>query len=119
MLEPEQHDWIVHRHLASDASVLEVIDDQGVHAHEYTGLKVGAHAREWYRSTKNAHGSVEGETRWTRTLAREGWDIRTETRTLMRSDAENFYLEGDLDAFEDGDRVFCRTWSRTIPRDLA
>jgi hypothetical protein len=119
MLKPEQHDWIVHRHLASDASVLEVIDDQGVYAHEYSGLEVGVHAREWYRSTNNDHDTVEGETRWTRTLAREGWDIRTETRTLMRSDRENFYLEGDLDAFEDGDRVFCRTWSRTIPRDLA
>jgi len=118
MLEPEEHDWIVHRHLARDASVLEVINDQGLYAHEYTGLKVGAHAREWYRSIGNDHGSVEGETRWTRTLSREGWNIRTETRTLMRSDTENFYLEGDLDAFEDDDRVFCRTWSRTIPRDL-
>jgi hypothetical protein len=37
----------------------------------------------------------------------------------MRSDAENFHLEGDLDAYEGDDRVFCRTWSCTIPRDLA
>ncbi|QIQ85376.1 CocE/NonD family hydrolase [Erythrobacter sp.] len=119
MRTPEEHDWIVHRHLARDSSVLEVINDQGVYAHEYPGLEVGAHAREWYRSVGNDHASVEGETRWTRSLSREGWNIRTETRTLMRSDSVNFYLEGDLDAYEDGDRVFCRTWSRTIPRDLA
>ena len=118
MLEPEQHDWFVHRNLATDASELEVIDDQGLYRHEYTGLDVGVSAREWYRSRGNDFSSIEGETRWVRSLARGDWKIHTETRTVMTSNADNFYLQGDLDAFENEDRVFCRTWSRTIPRDL-
>lgn len=41
MIQPDQHDWIVHRYLGSDASELELIDEQGVYAHEYPGLEVG------------------------------------------------------------------------------
>jgi predicted acyl esterase len=119
LLEPEQHNWLVHRNLALDSSELEVIDDRGIHRHENTGLMVGTTAEEWYRSVANDFNSVQGETRWVRTLARgEDWRIRTETRTVMSSDAENFYLQADLDAYENDDRVFCRTWSRSVPRDL-
>ena len=114
LIKPERHEWFVHRNLANDASELEVIDDRGVYQHEYTGLEVGARAEERYRSIGNDISSVEGETNWTRTLSRgDDWHIRTETRTVLRSDVENFYLQGDLDAFENGKRVFCRTWNRT------
>lgn len=119
LLEPEQHDWFVHRNLASDESVLEVIDDRGTYLHEHSGLTVATKAVERYRSVGNDLGSVEGRTNWTRSLARGGdWRVRTETQTILTSDAENFYLQGDLDAFEGDQRVFCRTWRHSIKRDL-
>lgn len=118
LIKPERHEWNVHRNLATDASELEVIDDRGTHLHENTGLVVGTRAEERYRSVANDFSSVEGRTKWVRTLARDDWDIRTETRTALTSDAESFHLQADIDAFESGQRVFCRTWNRTIPRDF-
>jgi hypothetical protein len=118
LLEPERHEWIVRRNLATDRSVLEVIDDRGVHLHEATGLVVGTRAVERYSSCANDLSSVMGETEWRRSLARGNWNIHTETRTVLTSDEDDFHLQGDIDAFEDGDRVFCRTWRHSIPRDL-
>lgn len=119
LLDPENHNWLVHRDLATDTSELEVIDNRGRHRHAHTGLIVGTRAVERYRAHVNDFDSVVGETEWHRSLAREdGWNIRTETRTKMTSDAEQFYLQGDIDAYERGNRVFCRTWRYAIPRDL-
>lgn len=120
LIEPEQHDWFVHRNLARDSSELEVIDDRGTHRHEHSGLIVGTRAVERYASERDDFGSVRGETHWTRTLGREedGWSVRTETRTTLGSDAGSFHLQGDIDAYEGDDRVFCRTWRCSIPRDF-
>lgn len=118
LIEPEQHDWFVHRNLATDRSMLEVIDDRGLYHHAETGLLVGARAVERYSADPDDFGSVRGETEWRRSLARDDWRIRTETRTLLTSDADSFELQGDLDAFEGEDRVFCRTWRHTIARDF-
>ncbi len=43
--------------------------------------------------------------------------IRIETSQLMTCDTENFYLQANLDAFEDGQPVFSKSWLETIPRD--
>ena len=119
LVEPEHHDWLVRRHLASDESELEVIDDRGTHYHDYTGLTVMTRATELYRIVANDFESASGETIWERSLAREsGWHIRTVARTLLTLGAEEFYVHGDIDAYEDGNRVFCRTWNVSIPRDL-
>ena len=49
---------------------------------------------------------------------RGNWRIRVETRTRLTSTGDTFELHADLDAFENGDRIFHRTWDRSIPRDL-
>jgi putative CocE/NonD family hydrolase len=116
-LEEAHHDWRVIRELAEDRSTLEVVNDSGRYRLEDTGTVVTSRAREWYRSRANDHDSVEGETRWERAFEREGWNVRTVTRTHLASDRTHFHLNADLDAFEDGERVFCRTFRYSIPRD--
>jgi uncharacterized protein len=118
LIEPTHYDWIVHRHLASDESTLEVIEDRGTHFHVATGLTVGTRAVERYHSAGNDISSVSGETVWHRGLERGPWQIRTKTRTVLTSDREHFHVQGDLDAYESNERVFCRTWRHAIPRDL-
>jgi uncharacterized protein len=51
------------------------------------------------------------------------WDdagvaVEIRTKSTMTSDATDFHLENHLEAFEGEERVFERTWTRTIPRDL-
>ncbi len=117
LLQPEHHNWLVHRDLATDRSTLEVIDDRGVVRLDDIDLVVGAAARERYSSVADDFGSARGETTWERTLSRGGWSIRTLTRTVLTSTAEAFHIEAELDAYEGDRRVFCRMWHRTVPRD--
>ncbi|MDT6942217.1 hypothetical protein RI570_19255 [Brucella pseudogrignonensis] len=50
-------------------------------------------------------------------MGREGWMIDIETTTSLRSDHQNFYISGVLNAKENGKDVKQRTWEQTIPRD--
>jgi uncharacterized protein len=122
LLRPEEHAWTVQRDLASDASVLEVTNDRGRWRLDEIGLEVDTAGWEWYHSRGNDFASVFGETLWRRALARDDWQIRTETRTTLSSSSRSFRIDAQVDAYElAGDherRVFCRSWSRRIPRDL-
>lgn len=117
MLQPENHNWLVHRDLATDTSTLDVINDGGRYRLEDSDLVVGRSAREWYISQADDFQSVRGETVWKRSLARGDWSVRTVTRTVMTSDATDFHIAADIDAYEGERRVFCRTFFHTVPRD--
>lgn len=51
-------------------------------------------------------------------IGRENWRIRIETSSLMSADADQFYVTNVLNAYEDHTRVFSKTWTFTVPRDL-
>jgi predicted acyl esterase len=121
MLEPEHHSWTVHRDLATDESVLEVINDAGAWRLDDIDFIVQSEGREWYSSRANDIGSIRGETLWQRSLRRGDWGIRTVTRTVLTSTATEFHIYAQLDAYDtdaEGEhRAFRRSWKRAIPRD--
>jgi hypothetical protein len=43
--------------------------------------------------------------------------VRTVTRTKLTCDRDNFYVEAEMTAQENGEQAFHKTWQRTIPRD--
>lgn len=51
-------------------------------------------------------------------LARRDWRVRVETTSTMTSDSNSFHIDDRLEAFEGRRRVFVRSWSRSLPRDL-
>ena len=51
-------------------------------------------------------------------LEREGRRILIETTTSMRASAATFFVEGSLQAFENGAPAAQKTWARTHHRDL-
>ncbi|MGB4592246.1 MAG: hypothetical protein WBI63_00520, partial [Coriobacteriia bacterium] len=51
-------------------------------------------------------------------LAREGWDIRITTSSVMTADATHFHVTDTIEAFEAGVRVFTDTRTCTVARDL-
>jgi putative CocE/NonD family hydrolase len=117
-VEPGHHNWLVHRDLAKDESVLEVINDNGVVYLEDIDLQVENRALEWYSSRNDDFTSLKGETRLTRGLKRGDWSVRTVAQTILTSTASEFHIQADLDAFEGDDRIFCRSWQVAIPRDF-
>ena len=96
---------------------LVIVDDFGEWRDLDHGLVHGGVARERWSIDPADPLSAEGETHWTQTLSRTGWSVRTETFTAMRSDAENFYLTGRIEAFEGDTLVFARDFDETIARD--
>lgn len=118
MVEKESHDWRVFSDLATDMLTLHVVDDRGSFRLTDNGLTVTSCTEEWYSCRGNDFLSLRGETWSTRELRRENWSIRTETRTVLTSTGEDFVLHADLDAYEAGERVFCQSWNKRIPRDF-
>jgi len=108
--------WRVIRNLSTDESVLEVVNDEGVYTIDDIGTRVRQAAREWYTSRGNNFQSLRGEVRWTHSLERGDWRVRTETRTVLACDATHFHVHATLDAFEGEHRVFERSWQHSTPR---
>ena len=118
LLQPTQESWQVIRDLANDRTTLEVINDEGRYRIDDIDLEISARVTERYQYSYGSYDSLSGWTEWQRSFKRGEWEVRTLTRTLMTSDADNFRLRATLDAWEGDTRIFARTWDETIPRDL-
>ncbi len=55
-----------------------------------------------------------------RTIAvgRGEWQTRVETHSTLSADATRFHVTNLLDAYEGPVRVFAKTWTFSVPRDL-
>lgn len=115
-IEAGEHRWVVHRDLETDEAVLEVIKDEGCYRIRDIDLEITDDTREWYRYKGDDFSSVNGEVLAIRRLRRDDWDIYTRTRTMLTADTEAFHLHAELDAYENGRRVYSRNWARRIPR---
>lgn len=118
MIEPDHHNWLVHRDLAKDESILEVINDHGVFRLDDIDLEVWNRTVERYISRADDFTSVRGQTETTRELRRGDWWVKVLTRTVLTCSATEFHIRADLDAFEGGKRIYCKSWDRTIARDF-
>lgn len=114
----EEHSWTVRHSLGDQEAELHVIDDRGAVRYDAIDLTVGARAEESYSVCSGDFSSAKGTVVWDRTLERRGWRIETRTRTRLRADKEHFFIDAELDAYENGVRVVCKTWTEKIPRDL-
>ncbi|MER8684165.1 MULTISPECIES: CocE/NonD family hydrolase [unclassified Mesorhizobium] len=51
-------------------------------------------------------------------VGRGAWQTAVEGRTVMTATKSAFHLQIDFDAYANGERIFHRSWSKDIPRDL-
>lgn len=119
VIEPPQHNWFVHRDLAGDRSVLEVIKDEGVYRIEEIDLEFGDHTWEWYTYQDDDFTSPRGETQTDRSLRRGDWLTRVKTRTVLTANPTDFFIWAELDAWEGDRRIYSENWDYKIPRDYA
>lgn len=118
VLQHPDYGWTVTRDLAADRSTLEVKKDEGeLYLHE-PDVAMRIRTVEHYSHVGNDYESVCGETENLRQVRREDWDVSVSTRTVLRSDATNFYLHAEMDGYENGRRVHSHNIDRTIPRRL-
>ncbi|MFD0065693.1 CocE/NonD family hydrolase [Streptomyces sp. NPDC056637] len=117
LTEPEQS-WEVRRDLIDYHAALEIVKDRGLVHFEDIDLDVGLRAFERYAAVADDLSSVSGEAAWTMRFCRKGWEIRVETRTVLRCTKSDFLVDATLDGYENDRRVFSRTWNESVPRDL-
>jgi hypothetical protein len=117
VIQPRHYEWLVKRDLARDISTLEVVKDEGTVRLEDIDLELTRCTTEWYTYQNDDFSSARGETLCVRGFRRGDWNVKTVTRTILSADAEMFSVHADLDAFEDGRRVYAKSWSYDIPRD--
>jgi len=114
---PDRNWWIVHDLNANEVQ-LNVKQDDGLLRLDDKNLAFRDVNEERYSFRGNDYSTVRAETRYTRDLRREDWTIEVVTRTILTSDETSFHVSADLDAYEDGRRVFTRSWNRRFARDL-
>ena len=107
----------VERDKSTGAVTLSIVDDFGETRDADHGLVSGGVARERWTIHPDDPLSASGVTHWTSTLSRDGWSVRTETFSSMRSDATTFYLTGRIEAYEGDVLVFERNFKEEVPRD--
>jgi hypothetical protein len=89
---------------------LEEDRDMSVHVVEHYGGTVSVSTTD--PGHARATGGTTFELRWPEAT------VRTESRGTLRSDAATWYLELELDVFENGEPIARRRWERQVPRAL-
>ncbi len=120
---PHRHEGFAHRgrfvrqELASGRSVLEGVKDRGETYLEAIDLTISAGGRDRFTLVGDDPLSARHENRYVTTMARGDWKIRTEATTVLTGTKDDFVVTATLEAYEDGARIFAKSWDRRIPRD--
>ena len=115
--EPSRREWNVHFNLSTNEAVLDVIDFDETYRVEDLETTIGHQVREQFASANDDYASVRAEVWNRRTFEHPGWSVAAETRTVITSTPTHFRIQAALDAYEDGTRVFAKTWDEYVERD--
>src|SRR5690606_34693302 len=116
-VRPASNSRKVDREPATGAVTLAIVDDFGEVRDADHGLVSGGIARERWTIHPDDPLSAHGSTHCTSTLPRDGWSLRTDTDSSIRSDADSFHPPGRIVAYEVDTLVFERDFNEEVPRD--
>ena len=108
----ERHDF------ASSVTEVERFANRDLTHIDEIDLDVGEWRREVNRIRRDDPLSAEGEVRYGYLFRRAGRELRSETRTSVRLTRDEFVIEAEVEAFENGERIFTRATTHRIPRDM-
>jgi hypothetical protein len=92
--------------------------DSGRWILDATGTEMGAVWNEVTQINDHDPTSARIDTETSETFARDAWRVRIEARLRMSLNLENFFISGEVKAFEHDREIFARNWDRTVPREL-
>ncbi|MER8600874.1 CocE/NonD family hydrolase [Mesorhizobium sp. M1339] len=92
--------------------------DNGATLLDPIGTVVGLKKSMIYSVAEDDPTTARTEVYYRYELGRGAWQTAVEGRTVMTATKSSFHLQIDFDAFESGERIFCKSWSQEIPRNL-
>ncbi len=114
----ESHDRTRERRIDPVTGATRVEDRQTYRARIPATVTDYTHsATDAWSATPDDPLSARSECRREVTIAREGWNVRIETRSILTSDRTRFLLQNELVAFEGDREVFRREWRSEVARD--
>jgi putative CocE/NonD family hydrolase len=117
----------VHRTVCQDVETglqtIHVLRDDGRGVIEAIGVETAFHKELNYRLAPHDPASARAEAEYDLVHRHEdgtnsGWDTRIRTHSAIACTASEFIVEADLEAFEGERRIFSRSWTKRIKRDL-
>jgi uncharacterized protein len=117
-LERGHVDRSVHVDLAKRSTTYTVVRNDGLVRLDSIGTTVGLDKSMRYHVVENEPAKAETSVYYRYSVERDNWRAAVSGTTKLSATPDSFILQVDLDAFEDGDRVFCKSWHHKIPRDL-
>ncbi len=118
LLVPPHREWIVERNLATNEVTQKIVNNDPQYHLKHIDLEIRKDATERYSYCNNKYETVRGQVKGVREFRREGWKIKTITRTILTSTTTHFVIRATLDAYEGDVRVFSRSFDESIPRDM-
>ncbi|MFZ1469337.1 MAG: CocE/NonD family hydrolase [Paracoccaceae bacterium] len=111
---------VVSRNVGSNEQCIEVLRDEGNSIIEEIGTEIGYHKVLRYRIQRDDPSSARADADYNITYRNDaGWDVRLLTHSAVTCTQQDYVVEADLQAFEGKRRIFSKSWTRRIPRDLA
>ena len=117
-LEPPRGERRLERNLESGEIVLTVESDSGRSVIDAIGVETRYASTRRVSIRDGEPTSARAEHDMDVTHAHEGWRARVRTSASIACTEDDFLIEARLEAFDDGEPFFARSWSRRIPRDL-
>jgi hypothetical protein len=114
---PERGERVVERDPATGEQVVRAIEDGGVVHYDAIDLDCADRMDAEYRMRDDDPRSARASWTFRSTRKRADWDIAVEARMTVSATADTFLVVSDLEAFENGQRVFARTWRDRVARD--
>jgi len=108
----------VEKDLATDITRFLIHEDTGLAVHPQNGMRFQEIRREAWQINRNDPLSVTAEAHLTALRSRDSWHVRTEIKQTLSVDDCFYFVEAELEAYEDGQQVLHRTWEKAIKRDF-
>jgi hypothetical protein len=106
------------RDLETGVVTVTVQRDEGALRLEETGILMDSFKIFRHSVQDDAPLTAVTEVDDTIKFSRGAWAPEIRGRLRLSATEEAFHVQTDLDVFESGTRVFCRSWSHRIPRDF-
>jgi putative CocE/NonD family hydrolase len=118
MHSPADNRRWVERDLQKGETHYHVIGDTGEEEMPGHGLRTRHYHRECWSINNDDPLSYRSSSSYICWMSRGDWSIRTESDSNFHCDAENFYIQARVTAFESDRQINQRNWQKTIKRDL-
>ncbi|MEQ8293390.1 MAG: CocE/NonD family hydrolase [Roseovarius sp.] len=118
VLEPVEESQRILEDAATGKIEMQIADGSGRLRYLDNDLTLYEQGYERYSVTGDDPDSTTGETEWYFEVSRDGWSVRTETKTKLTVDASDFHISARMRAWEGDQLVEDLTWEETMARDF-